>query len=40
MEKDNFEMKLKEMTKPEMPHLKHEEMLSECNSECETINLS
>ena len=28
MEKDNFEMKLKEMTKPEMPHLKHEEMLS------------
>jgi hypothetical protein len=29
MEKDNFEMKLKEMTKPEIPHLKHEDMLSD-----------
>jgi len=27
MEKDNFEMKLTEMTKPEIPHLKHEDML-------------
>jgi hypothetical protein len=27
MKKDNFEMKLKEMTKPEIPHLKHEDML-------------
>lgn len=28
MKKDNFEMKLNEMTKPEIPHLKHEDMLS------------
>jgi hypothetical protein len=28
MEKDNFEMKLTEMTKPEIPHMKHEDMLS------------
>lgn len=28
MKNDNFEMKLKEMTKPEIPHLKHEDMLS------------
>ena len=27
MEKDNFEMKLTEMTKPEIPHMKHEDML-------------
>ena len=27
MENDNFEMKLTEMTKPEIPHLKHEDML-------------
>ena len=27
MKNDNFEMKLKEMTKPEIPHLKHEDML-------------
>ena len=27
MEKDKFEMKLTEMTKPEIPHLKHEDML-------------
>jgi hypothetical protein len=28
MEKDNFEMKLNEMTKPEIPHMKHEDMLA------------
>lgn len=28
MKKDNFEMKLTEMTKPEIPHLKHEDMLA------------
>ena len=28
MENDNFEMKLTEMTKPEIPHLKHEELLA------------
>lgn len=28
MEKLNFEKKLKEMDKPEIPHLKHEDMLS------------
>jgi hypothetical protein len=28
MEKDNFEMKLNEMTKPDIPHMKHEDMLS------------
>ena len=28
MEKDNFEMKLTEMTKPEISHLKHEDILS------------
>ena len=27
MKKDSFEMKLKEMSKPEIPHLKHEDML-------------
>ncbi len=29
MEKDNFEMKLTEMTKPEIPHLRHEDMLAD-----------
>ena len=28
MEKDNFEMKLNEMTKPIIPHMKHEDMLA------------
>jgi hypothetical protein len=28
MENDNFEMNLNEMTKPEIPHMKHEDMLS------------
>lgn len=28
MKNDNFEMKLTEMTKPEIPHLKHEDMLA------------
>jgi hypothetical protein len=27
MKNDNFEMKLTEMTKPEIPHMKHEDML-------------
>jgi hypothetical protein len=27
MKNDNFEMKLTEMTKPEVPHLRHEDML-------------
>ena len=29
MKNDNFEMKLTEMTKPEIPHLKHEDMLAD-----------